>query len=65
MDSLKYVKFDISKVTYKIVNHQDIELFVLVPKDVLPGKHPVLATFHGGLYVSLPHKTPSAKLNSN
>ncbi|KFY47981.1 hypothetical protein V495_01705 [Pseudogymnoascus sp. VKM F-4514 (FW-929)] len=52
MDSPKYSKFDVSAVTYKVVNGQDIKAFVLTPKDISTGNHPVVVKFHGGFFVS-------------
>lgn len=58
MDSPKYSKFDVSAVTYKVVNGQDIKAFVLTPKDIPTGNHPVVVKFHGGFFVGLlsPHQ---------
>jgi len=52
MDSPKYAKFDISEVTYKVVNGQDIKAFIMIPKNTSTGKHPVMAKFHGGSFVT-------------
>jgi cephalosporin-C deacetylase-like acetyl esterase len=52
MDSPKYSKFDVSAVTYKVVNGQDIKAYVLTPKNIPYGKHPIVAKFHGGFFVS-------------
>ena len=55
MDSEKYAKFDVSDLTYKVVNGQDIKAFVLTPKGIAPGAHPVVVKFHGGNFVRHPH----------
>jgi hypothetical protein len=52
MDSPKYANFDISEVTYKVVNGQNIQAFVLVPKGLTPGNYPIMGKFHGGFFVS-------------
>jgi cephalosporin-C deacetylase-like acetyl esterase len=52
MDSEKFSKFDISELTYKVVNNQDIKAYVLTPKTITPGKHPIIVEFHGGFLVS-------------
>lgn len=52
MDSLKYSQFDVSAVTYKVVNGQDIKAYVLTPKNITTGKHPIAVKFHGGFFVS-------------
>lgn len=53
MDSPKYSKFDISAVTYKVANGQDIKAYVLTPKNIPSGNYPIVVKFHGGFYVSL------------
>jgi cephalosporin-C deacetylase-like acetyl esterase len=52
MVSEKYSRFDVTEVTYKIVNDQGIKAYILIPKDIIPGNYPVVAKFHGGGYVS-------------
>lgn len=52
MNSPKYAGFDISEVTYKVVNGQNIQAFVFVPKGLTPGKYPIVGKFHGGFFVS-------------
>ncbi|KAF4632861.1 hypothetical protein G7Y89_g5253 [Cudoniella acicularis] len=52
MDHPKYAKFDVSEATYKVVNEQNIEAFVLVPKGLPHGKYPLLVEFHGGFFVT-------------
>ena len=56
MDHAKYTKFDVSEITYKTVNQQDIKAYVLVPKKLATSQtaHPVLVKFHGGGLVSDP-----------
>jgi cephalosporin-C deacetylase-like acetyl esterase len=60
MDSPKYSKFDVSSVAYKVVNGQDIKAYVLTPKGITSGNHPIVVKFHGGFFVSLlsPHPIP-------
>jgi cephalosporin-C deacetylase-like acetyl esterase len=52
MDHPKYAAFDVSDVTYKVVNGHDIKAYVLTPKNLSAGKHPILVKFHGGNFVS-------------
>jgi cephalosporin-C deacetylase-like acetyl esterase len=52
MDSPLYAKFDISKTAYKVVNNQEIKAYVLTPKNISSGKHPIVVKFHGGFFVS-------------
>jgi acetyl esterase/lipase len=52
MDDPKYSKFNVSTTTYKTVNGQDIDLGVIIPKDVHSGKRPIIAHFHGGFLVT-------------
>ena len=47
----KLCLFNVSTTTYKAVNKHAITLDVLVPKELPPGDHPVLVTFHGGFLV--------------
>lgn len=51
MNFPKYAKFDISEVTYKVVNGQDIKAYVLTPKNISSGKHAIVVKFHGGFFV--------------
>ena len=51
----KLAKFDVLETTYKIVNDQDIKAFVLIPKNITGGKHPVIVEWHGGFLVSTAH----------
>lgn len=52
MDSPKYSAFNVSTTTYKIVNGQDIDLSVLIPKTVHTGTRPIIAHFHGGFLIT-------------
>ena len=53
MDHPKYSNFEIFETTYKVVNSQKIQAFVLVPKKLSPGKYPMMGQFHGGFFVSI------------
>lgn len=46
--SSKFHKFDIHTTPYKTVNSQPVDLYVLLPKNLPAGPHPVLIHFHGG-----------------
>lgn len=52
MDSPKYNNFNISEVAYKVIKGQKINAYVLIPKSINPGLHPVVVKFHGGGFVS-------------
>lgn len=52
MESPKYMRFNVSAVTFKIVHGHEIQAYVLVPKNISPGKHPLLVKIHGGGFVS-------------
>ncbi|TIA30215.1 alpha/beta-hydrolase [Aureobasidium pullulans] len=47
----KYSDFDQKDVVYKTVNDQDISTTILVPRNITPGKHPLLVHFHGGFLI--------------
>ncbi|PQE29467.1 Alpha beta hydrolase fold-1 protein [Rutstroemia sp. NJR-2017a WRK4] len=48
MDSPRYERFNVSKVTYKVVHGHEIHAYILVPKNLPKGKHPLIIKFHGG-----------------
>ncbi|KAG4029792.1 hypothetical protein MFRU_014g00910 [Monilinia fructicola] len=48
MDSPKFAQFDISVVTFKTVQNHDIQTYILIPKNISPGPHPVIVKIHGG-----------------
>jgi acetyl esterase/lipase len=50
--SPKFSQFNITTTTYKIVNGQEIPVHVFIPKNITPGKHPILARFHGGFLIT-------------
>lgn len=52
MDDPKFSQFSGSTTHYKIVNDQEIELYVIIPKGVYTGKRPVLVQFHGGYLIT-------------
>ncbi|TAQ90289.1 hypothetical protein B7494_g1365 [Chlorociboria aeruginascens] len=52
MDSPKYQNFSISEATYKTVNDHNIKAFILQPKSLQPGNHPVIVKFHGGFFIT-------------
>lgn len=52
MDDPKFANFIITTTPYKIVNDQEIPLYVIIPKNVETGKRPVLVQFHGGFLVA-------------
>lgn len=44
----RFDSFTIYRTSYKKIGDHSIEAGVLVPKDLKPGKHPLLVKFHGG-----------------
>ncbi len=52
MDDPKFSKFNVTTTSYKIVNDQEIPLYVFIPKGVHTGKRPILVHFHGGFFIS-------------
>ena len=54
MESPKYARFNVSVVTFKKAYGHNIEAYVLVPKNITSGKHPLLVKIHGGGFVSFP-----------
>jgi acetyl esterase/lipase len=44
----RFDSFKIFRTSYKEVNNQGIDVAVFIPKNLKPGKHPILAKFHGG-----------------
>jgi hypothetical protein len=53
MDSPKFSAFEIKEVTYKILNAQPINAYILTPKDLEVGNYPIIVEIHGGFFVSL------------
>ncbi|KAI5201084.1 hypothetical protein AUEXF2481DRAFT_38949 [Aureobasidium subglaciale EXF-2481] len=51
MAESKYVHFDQKDVVYKTVNKHEISTAILVPKNIKPGKRPLLVHFHGGFLI--------------
>jgi hypothetical protein len=43
--------FSIHGTSYKRVGNHDIAVYVLVPKDIKPGRYPLVVKFHGGSFV--------------
>lgn len=52
MDDPKFAPFEVSKAVYKTVNGHPIPAYVFIPKNLSPGKHPVIAKFHGGFLIT-------------
>ncbi|KAF5878458.1 putative alpha beta hydrolase fold-3 domain protein [Botrytis fragariae] len=48
MDSAKFSQFNVSVKTYKTVRDHEIQAYILVPKNISPGPHPVIVKIHGG-----------------
>jgi acetyl esterase/lipase len=50
--SPKFSNFTVTSTPYKIINGQEIPVHIFIPKDIQPGKHPILARFHGGFLIT-------------
>jgi cephalosporin-C deacetylase-like acetyl esterase len=50
--SAKFAAFNIVDVNYKTVNGVAIPASILIPKDIKPGKHPLLVRWHGGCLIT-------------
>lgn len=50
----KLALFDIVQSNYKIVHDHGIRADFLIPKTPFEGKRPVIISFHGGGFVSIP-----------
>lgn len=48
--------FHVHRTSYKKIGDHEIEVAILVPKELKSGKHPVMVKFHGGGLVKLPSK---------
>lgn len=44
----RFDTFDLYRTSYKKIGTHEIEVNVLVPKDIKPGAHPVVVKWHGG-----------------
>lgn len=51
-EASKLERFHIKDIVYKEVNGHPIPASVLIPKNVQPGKHPVMVRWHGGGFVT-------------
>ncbi|KAF1838417.1 alpha/beta-hydrolase [Decorospora gaudefroyi] len=47
----RFDSFDVYRTWYKKIGHHEIEVGILVPKNLKPGKHPLIVKFHGGALV--------------
>lgn len=50
----RFDSFDVHRTSYKKIGDHNIEVGILIPKDIKPGKHPVIVKFHGGGLVKYP-----------
>ncbi|KAH7392776.1 Alpha/Beta hydrolase protein [Pyrenochaeta sp. MPI-SDFR-AT-0127] len=46
--STRFSSFDIYTTAYKRIGHNNIDVSILIPKTLKPGKHPLFVKFHGG-----------------
>ncbi|KAF1919364.1 Alpha/Beta hydrolase protein [Ampelomyces quisqualis] len=44
----RFDSFDVHRTSYKKIGEHAIEVAILVPKNIKPGKHPLIVKFHGG-----------------
>ncbi|KAF2495231.1 alpha/beta-hydrolase [Lophium mytilinum] len=44
----RFIDFTRHTIPYKTINNQPIVAEILIPKNITPGAHPILAQFHGG-----------------
>ena len=44
----RFDSFDVFRTSYKKIGEHEIEVGIIVPKDLKPGKSPVIVKFHGG-----------------
>jgi acetyl esterase/lipase len=49
----RFDSFNLYRTSYKKISDHEIEVNVLVPKDITPGKQPVMVKWHGGGLVSI------------
>lgn len=52
MEDPKFAQFKVTTTPYKVVNGQEIPLWVIIPKDVHTGKRPILVHLHGGFLMA-------------
>ncbi|KAF2648428.1 alpha/beta-hydrolase [Lophiostoma macrostomum CBS 122681] len=44
----RFETFDLHRTSYKRIGDHEIEVNILVPKEISPGKHPLIVKWHGG-----------------
>ena len=44
----RFDSFNVFRTPYKKIGNHGIDVGILVPKDLKPGKHPLVVKFHGG-----------------
>jgi cephalosporin-C deacetylase-like acetyl esterase len=49
----RFDSFNFYRTSYKKIGDHEIEVNVLVPKNIVPGKHPLMVKWHGGGLVSI------------
>jgi cephalosporin-C deacetylase-like acetyl esterase len=49
----RFDSFNLYRTSYKKIGDHEIEVNILVPKEIAPGKQPVLVKWHGGGLVSI------------
>ncbi|ESZ97901.1 hypothetical protein SBOR_1713 [Sclerotinia borealis F-4128] len=65
MDSPRFSQFDVSVTTYRTIQNHEIQAYVLIPKNISPGKHPLIVKIHGGGSVAKPPQTSSLSPTNN
>ena len=59
----RFDSFNFYQTSYKKIGDHSIEVDVLVPKHLAPGKHPLFVKWHGGGLVSITMSTSQAGLS--
>jgi cephalosporin-C deacetylase-like acetyl esterase len=58
----RFDSFHVYRTSFKKIGDHEIEVGFLVPKDLKPGKHPLIVKFHGGALVSSFHNIHSNQI---
>lgn len=53
----RFDTFNVYRAPFKKIGDHEIEAGIIIPKDLKPGKKPVIVKFHGGCLVN-PHLSP-------
>jgi cephalosporin-C deacetylase-like acetyl esterase len=53
----RFDSFNLYRTSYKKIGDHEIEVVIIVPKDIKPGKHPLFVEWHGGGLVCIAFST--------